>query len=139
MGSEFDKLVGKTIYWMDQDATGKVTIVAGDLPECMLDAEGNIQVEVTKYRVVIRELPPQQPGPREIREIAREIMAVWPGINDYAKQYVIAMLELVTIEDKYGPAKEEGKEIVIRFLVNARGWRGADAKRIKKELRSLVK
>jgi hypothetical protein len=139
MGNEFDRLVGKTIYWMDLDATGKVTIVAGDLPECTLDAEGNIQVEISMHKVVVRELPPERPGTREIREIAREILQVWLGINDYAKQYVIAMLELVAIEDKYGPAKEDGKEIVIRFLVNASSWRGADAKRIKKELQSLVK
>lgn len=75
--------------------------------------------------------------PRPIFEIAREIEAAWPAMNYAAKPYHEAMLHLNSIHDNYG--YDSGKSMVLYFLSNARTWRGEEAKRIKAELKNLVK
>ena len=47
------------------------------------------------------------------------------------------MRSLNTIGDSYG--YDDGKGIVLYFLSNATSWRGDDARRIKAELKALVK
>lgn len=73
---------------------------------------------------------------RPINVIAGEIFADWKNMDVYAKPYADAMLDLTTITDHYGA--DSGKEIVLRFLVNATKWRGETAKRIKAELKKMV-
>ncbi len=73
---------------------------------------------------------------RTIREIAKEIDSSWSKVNYAARPYLDAMYEMDTVERRYG--SDSGKSIVVYFLSNAQGWRGEDAKRIKKELNSLI-
>jgi hypothetical protein len=75
--------------------------------------------------------------PRAIFEIAREIGNTWPQMNYAAKPYYEAMLYLNTIQDEY--FADSAKSIVNYFLSNASTWRGDNARRIKAELKDLVK
>ena len=74
-------------------------------------------------------------SPRLIRTIAAEIQKTWSKVSPYAEPYLEAMLTLDTIEDNY--FFDDGKSIVLYFLANASGWRGEDARIIKKELRDI--
>ena len=74
---------------------------------------------------------------RPIYEIAEEIRKVWRPMYFGAKPYVEAMMCLTTVDDAY--ICESGDSIVRYFLANAQTWRGEDARRIKKELKSLLK
>lgn len=73
---------------------------------------------------------------RPLFEIAREIRQLWRPVNFAARPYLDAMAALNSIADRYGC--DPGDEIVLRFLGNARAWRGEDAKRIKAELREML-
>ncbi|MFA5936127.1 MAG: hypothetical protein WC787_04740 [Patescibacteria group bacterium] len=72
----------------------------------------------------------------KICEIAKLIIKDWEKIDEGAKQYLEAMLEMNTVDDRYG--LDSGSSIISYFLSNARGWTGATARRVKKELASLV-
>jgi hypothetical protein len=76
---------------------------------------------------------------RPISAIAREIASDWkvPHINLAAQAYLRAMFSLLTIKDAYGA--DQADDIVLRFLANAQGWRGPVAKRVKAELRQMLK
>ncbi len=74
---------------------------------------------------------------RPIYEIAREIRRDWKNIYYGAVPYVDAMQELDTINDKY--YADSAKSVVLYFLANAATWRGEVAKRIKAELKSMMK
>ena len=54
-----------------------------------------------------------------------------------AKPYLSAMLSLDKITDKY--MFDDADSIVRYFLANATTWRGEVARRIKKELNSMLK
>lgn len=75
---------------------------------------------------------------RPLYEIAAEIRSDW-GDKMYfgAVPYVGAMRGLTKATDYYN--QEQGKEIVLRFLVNAKSWRGETARRVKAELKELIK
>lgn len=75
--------------------------------------------------------------PRPIHEIATEICKEWKPINSEAKPYAEAMLSLGTIKDHY--FCDSGKSIVLYFLANAGSWKGETARRIKAELKEMVK
>lgn len=78
---------------------------------------------------------------RKLYEIAREIKETWVDkdgrYNPYfgAVPYIDALECLTNKTDSFG--YDDAKDIVIRFLVNARTWRGEDAKRIKAELKRM--
>lgn len=80
---------------------------------------------------------------RKIREIASEICHHWTDKNGKsnvhfaAKPYLQAMLQLDTVNDYYG--FDSGKSIVNYFLCNANSFRGEAARRIKAELKALLK
>lgn len=74
---------------------------------------------------------------RPLYTIATEIKLTWPKVYFGAVPYLQAMSTLKTIEDNYG--YDSGESIVRYFLSNASSWRGEDAKRIKAELKSLLK
>ncbi len=74
---------------------------------------------------------------RLIKEIAKEIRDKWPKVSPWAKPYLDAMMTLNTIQDYYW--MDSAEEIVIRFLSNAQSFKGEDAKRLKGELKSLMK
>lgn len=76
---------------------------------------------------------------RTFAEIAREIQVKWKNIYFGAKPYLQAMLTIDS-SDKNAPyVFETAEDIVIYFLANATYWRGEDAKRIKAELKSMIK
>lgn len=74
---------------------------------------------------------------REIHAIANEIRSDWKKVNYAAVPYLRAMMSLSTVQDKYG--FDDGKSIVIYFLSNATTWRGETARRVKKELKEMIK
>ena len=74
---------------------------------------------------------------RPLYEIAREIRKTWTKVSPYAEPYLEAMESLNTINDNY--YYDSGKSIVLYFLSNASTWRGEDARRIKAELKEMLK
>lgn len=74
---------------------------------------------------------------RRISEIAVEIQANWFPVHFTAKPYLNAMLSLVSIRDRYG--LDPAGDVIRYFLVNAQGWRGEVARRVKKELNGILK
>ena len=79
----------------------------------------------------------QKIGSRPIREIAKEIKSLWHPVNYAAQPYLDSMLEMDNADDTVGA--DDGHGIILYFLNNASGFKGADAKRIKAELKSLLK
>lgn len=61
----------------------------------------------------------------------------WPKIYFGAVPYVDAMRELNTINDKY--YANSASSVILYFLSNATTWRGPDARRIKTELKEMLK
>lgn len=78
---------------------------------------------------------------RHVYEIAREIEADWSaqgkGINYAAKPYLSAMFAIGLVSDRYGA--DSAASVIRYFLANATTWRGETARRIKAELKSMVK
>lgn len=74
---------------------------------------------------------------RRLHEIADEIKADWTKPYFGAVPYLDAMGDLIDTEDHYG--YESGDMIVRYFLANASSWKGETARRIKKELRAMIK
>lgn len=74
---------------------------------------------------------------RLLSSIAKEIKSTWKNINYAAEPYLQAMCTLNTVNDKF--LCEDGVSIIRYFLANATGWRGEDARRIKKELNDMIK
>lgn len=73
---------------------------------------------------------------RSISAIAREIKTDWKKPYFGAVPYLNAMSTLDNIKDKY--YLDSGESIVMYFLSNANTWRGANAKRIKAELKDIL-
>lgn len=74
---------------------------------------------------------------RPIHQIADEILGDWQNVHFAAKPYLQAMHFLETTGEFYG--SDSAKTIILYFLGNATTWRGETAKRIKKELKELIK
>lgn len=68
-----------------------------------------------------------------IAQIADIIRKDWKNLSPYAQPYLEAMFTLSSIDDQYGLGS--GKEVVLRFLCNASGWRGEVARLVKAELK----
>jgi hypothetical protein len=73
---------------------------------------------------------------RSLAVIAAEIRVSWPEPYFGAVPYIEALGRLSAITDRFG--FDDAEDIVRRFLVNARTWRGETARRVKAELRSLL-
>lgn len=74
---------------------------------------------------------------RPLHTIATEILKDWKNVYFGAVPYLNAMSTLHSIHDNFG--WDSGESIVRYFLSNASTWRGETAKRIKKELNSMLK
>ena len=75
---------------------------------------------------------------RSLNEIAHEIRTDWGAkVNFGAKPYLDAMSTLNSINDNY--IFDSGRSIVMYFLANASTWRGETAKRVKAELKGMLK
>ena len=74
---------------------------------------------------------------RPLSTIAREIAQDWRKPYFGAVPYLQAMSTLDDINQPYG--YDSGESIVRYFLCNASTWRGEHARRIKAELKELLK
>ena len=74
---------------------------------------------------------------RPIYSIAEEISSDWKSPYFGAVPYLDAMHTLNKIEDNY--YLDSGSSVVAYFLANASSWRGDTARRVKTELRSMLK
>jgi hypothetical protein len=74
---------------------------------------------------------------RSLFLIAREIARDWKKPYFGAVPYIEAMMTMDTPDDAYGC--DPGREIVLYFLANANTWRGEVARRVKSELKGMVK
>lgn len=74
---------------------------------------------------------------RPIYDIAYDIKRDWKKPYFGAVPYLDAMLQLESINDKY--MYDSAKSIVLYFLSNANTWRGETAKRVKAELKAMLK
>lgn len=75
--------------------------------------------------------------PRSLTAIAREIRSDWSNPYFGAVPYLEALEVLDTVRDNYG--YDSGRSIVMYFLSNATTWRGDTARRVKAELKQLLK
>lgn len=75
---------------------------------------------------------------RPIHAIARDIRRDWGSrVNYAAKPYLEAMQSFTSITDSYG--YDSARSVVLYFLSNAAAYRGETAKRLKAELKGLLK
>jgi hypothetical protein len=74
---------------------------------------------------------------RPLYEIANDIKRDWTKVHFGAVPYLRAMESLDKVTDNF--MFDSGKSIVLYFLSNATGWKGETARRIKKELKDMVK
>jgi hypothetical protein len=74
---------------------------------------------------------------RSLSEVASEIRSDWKSPYFGAVPYLDALSSLGSVNDRYG--YDSGRDIVIYFLSNATGWRGETARRVKAELKALLK
>lgn len=73
---------------------------------------------------------------RSLSTIAADIQRNWSTVSPYAAPYLRAMKTLRTIDDTY--YSDDARSVVLYFLSNAAGWRGAEARRIKTELKAML-
>lgn len=76
-------------------------------------------------------------GPRSLSIIAREISRDWKAVYFGAVPYLAAMRDLDSINDNYW--EDSARSIVAYFLGNANTWRGDTARRVKAELKAMLK
>lgn len=78
---------------------------------------------------------------RPLSIIALEIHLDWrkkgKGVSPYAKPYLDAMATMENVAENY--YHDTGVSIVVYFLANANSWRGDVARRVKAELKEMVK
>jgi hypothetical protein len=75
--------------------------------------------------------------PRPIYEIASEVRKDWERPYFAARPYLDAMRQLDSIRDDYG--QDSAVSVVSYFLGNAASWKGETARRVKAELKALIK
>jgi len=78
--------------------------------------------------------PPRQ---RAISDIAIDIINDWKNVHFGAVPYLEAMQEIDGVDDEY--YLDSPRTIINYFLSNAGTWKGEVARRIKTELKELVK
>ena len=80
---------------------------------------------------------PEPPADRSISEIAGEIRGDWQKVNFGAVPYLDAMDQLGGIDENF--YSDPAHHVVNYFLSNSSVWRGETAKRVKSELKDMVK
>jgi hypothetical protein len=74
---------------------------------------------------------------RPLHTIAREIKRDWAKPYFGAVPYLDAMGALDSVNDKY--YDDDGVSVVSYFIANAATWKGDTARRVKAELRDMLK
>ena len=133
------KWVGNSVRFADED---QATAYAKDLFSRWMAVRQTRVVESAdpvNYRFDASGLTAveQQPIERSLSTIARDISQHWASVYFGAVPYLHAMRELDGMDDKYG--LDDASSIVRYFLSNATGWRGEHARRIKVELKAMLK
>lgn len=75
---------------------------------------------------------------RTFQQIARDIKSVWLNVYFGAVPYLEAMLTLDTSDPNDMYLYYTAGDIVRYFLANAQTFRGADANKLKAELKSML-
>lgn len=75
---------------------------------------------------------------RTFQQIAKDIKSTWLNVYFGAVPYLEAMLTLGTSDPNAMYLYDTAGDIVRYFLANAQTFRGADAKRLKAELKSML-
>lgn len=75
---------------------------------------------------------------RTFQRIARDIKSTWLNVYFGAVPYLEAMLTLDTTDPNARYYFDTAGDIVRYFLANAQTFRGADARRLKAELKSML-
>ena len=76
---------------------------------------------------------------RTFQQIAKDIKSTWLNVYFGAVSYLEAMLTLDTSDPNAMYFYDTAGDIARYFLANAQTFRGADAKRLKAELKELIK
>jgi len=127
-----DKLIGKINWKPKYDIKTDISSYIFTMTKVLVQVEqayGKLKQKKTSNESINED--------RSISQIAGEIARDWKSVNYAAKPYLQAMYSLDKITDKYG--MDSGKGIVAYFLSNAGAWKGDTAKKIKAELKSLLK
>jgi len=74
---------------------------------------------------------------RPLRVIAKEICDDWKNTYFGATPYIDAMHSLESIDDNF--YEDSARSVVRYFLANAQQWRGKTARRVKAELKEMLK
>lgn len=74
---------------------------------------------------------------RPLHVIAEEIIRDWRKPYFGAVPYLGAMRFLHTMRDAYGA--DDARSIVVYFIANSATWKGETARRVKAELRAMLK
>lgn len=77
--------------------------------------------------------------PRTFAQIAKDIKIAWPKINPYAKNYLNALMEINSSDPTAKYYLDEAGDIALYFLSNATSFRGEQARKLKQELKDLIK
>ena len=75
---------------------------------------------------------------RTFQQIAKDIKSTWLTVYFGAVPYLEAMLTLDTTDPNASYRYDKAGNIARYFLANAQTFRGADAKRLKAELESML-
>nr|DAQ60105.1 MAG TPA: hypothetical protein [Caudoviricetes sp.] len=75
---------------------------------------------------------------RTFQRIAKDIKSTWMNVYFGAVPYLEAMLTLDTTDSEALYGIETAGDITRYFLANAQTFRGADARRLKAELKSML-
>ena len=76
---------------------------------------------------------------RTFAEVACEIKSTWKNMCFGAKPYVNALVTIYSTDKNAYYMCETAESLVRYFLANANTWRGEDARRIKAELKEMIK
>lgn len=75
---------------------------------------------------------------RTFQQVARDIKSTWLNVYFGAVPYLEALLKLDTTDPNALYFCEKAGDIARYFLANARTYIGADARRLKAELKSML-
>lgn len=75
---------------------------------------------------------------RTFQQIARDIKSTWMNVYFGAVPYLEALLTLDTTDSEALYGIETAGDITRYFLANAQTFRGANARRLKAELKSML-
>lgn len=75
---------------------------------------------------------------RTFQQIAKDIKSTWLNVYFGAVPYLEALLTLDTTDPEALYGIEKAGDIARYFLANAQTFRGADSRRLKEELKTLI-